>query len=243
MKNLITKDTVKEVDEMCQSSNAVFNEFKIPTGFSIRFGNIIVRKVNESGLLDMDECVTKELFAQWKKDVGRLMSKDFNKGIFTGYFEIKANNKRALLRRIEYKDLIEMKESGFNHISLGDYWYTIMRLIPIDGNYNDADVLAESNLVTYDYSSASEYTEKDKVNVFFDENQDQQSFALFDDPIKESRKDTNTLDDPDDIEEEEISAFPDEIPEFNEFDEDSYDEPTPEEFIENIEIEETDEDF
>lgn len=201
MKNLITKDTINEVNSMIQSPDAQFNEFKILPGFCIRFGNIIVRKYGDSGLLDLDECVNKELFAQWKKDVGQLISKDFKKGLFTGYYEIKANDKRALLRRIEYNDLLDMKDRGFNHVSIGDYWYTIMRLIPVNGNYNDADALAEANLTVYE-SSYSEYDEKDVVNPFFDENQDQSGFALFDEPVRGKNKKAEEVDEED--EEDEI---------------------------------------
>jgi hypothetical protein len=180
MKNLINKDTIKEVTEMYHSPNVVFNEFKIPAGFSIRFGNVVVRKYGNTGILEMDDNVNKELFAAWKKDVGRLMSRDFNKGIFTGYYEIKANNKKALLRKIEYKDLVDFKESGFNHLYIGDYWYTILRMIPLNGAYNDPDEHAEADSTMYDFSCISTYDETDANTQSYDD--EQQSFALFDDP-------------------------------------------------------------
>lgn len=189
---------------MYHSPNVVFNEFKIPVGFSIRFGNVVVRKYGNGGLLEMDENVTKELFATWKKDVGRLVSCDFNKGIFTGYYEIRANGKKALLRKIEYKDLVDLKERGFNHIYIGDYWYTVLRMIPSTGAYNDHDELAEEDSTIYDFSCISTYDEKDRNVPTYED--DQPSFALFDDP-REEKEEAPDLEDPDsfvgDIDEDE----------------------------------------
>lgn len=193
MKNLISKDTIKEVTDMYHSPNVVFSEFKLPIGFSIRFGNVLVRKCGDKGLLEMDDNVNKEMFANWKKDVGRLVSHDFNKGIFSGYYEIKANGKKALLRKIEYKDLVDLKERGFNHLYIGDYWYTILRMIPQSGNYNDPDEQAEIDSTLYDFSCISTYDEKDANVPTYED--DQQSFALFDDPREESAN-TDALEDP-----------------------------------------------
>lgn len=179
---------------MYHSPNVVFNEFKLPIGFSIRFGNVLVRKYGDKGLLEMDDNVNKEMFANWKKDVGRLVSHDFNKGIFSGYYEIKANGKKALLRKIEYKDLVDLKERGFNHLYIGDYWYTILRMIPQSGNYNDPDEQAEVDSTLYDFSCISTYDEKDANAPTYED--DQQSFALFDDPREESAN-TDALEDPD----------------------------------------------
>ena len=182
MKNLITKDIVSEVNAMNNSDDACFSEFEIPEHFKIRLGNVVVRRMGDTSSLEIDDCVNKDLFAHWRKDVGHLLSYDLKHRKYDGYYELRANGKKALLRKIEYKDLVDLKEHGYNHVYIGDFWYTILRVVPVSGNYADADAAAETDTGFYDYSCISEFDVKDTNVRVYDE--DSESIALFDDPLR-----------------------------------------------------------
>ncbi len=175
MKKLISKETIAEVNNMIKSPDATFDACDIYGDFKVRLGNVVVHKAGSSSVIELDTGVNKEMFAQWKRDVGRFLSRDLSHGIYNNLFELKADGKRALLRKIQQKELPDMRAEGFDHVYIGDYHYTIIRVIPNTGRYSDPDENTDSDDCTQ-YSYISEF---DKNDAATEEEQAQQGMQLF----------------------------------------------------------------
>ncbi len=71
MKKLITKEVIAEVNELLKQSEIIFKPCNIFPGFCVRLGNVVIRKVGNSSIIELDPSVKKEAFALWKEDVGK----------------------------------------------------------------------------------------------------------------------------------------------------------------------------
>lgn len=178
MKKLISREIISEVNDMLNTNNSSFGQCKIEPGFAVRLGNVVVHKCGESSYIELDSNVEKETFAQWKKDVGKYLSRDLSHGNYSNLYELVANGKRVLLHKLSHKELPDAQLEGFNHVYIGDYHYTIIRLIPSDGRYTDSDENTEVLDDYSQYSCISEYDTKDKAT---DDEISQQGIALFTD--------------------------------------------------------------
>ena len=180
MKKLITKETVAEVNDMLKQPEVRFEPCEIFNGFCVRLGNVVIRKVGNSSIIELDPSVRKETFDLWKKDVGKYLSKDLYHGVYSNLFELITSNKKALLRKIPQNELPDIRLEGFDHVYIGDYHYTIIRVISSESNYSDFDRNNE-NTDEDDYtqfSSISVYNKNDRVT---EEEEMQQGIVLFSD--------------------------------------------------------------
>ena len=139
MKKLVNKELIAEVNAMLKSQDARIDSYSTECNFAIRLGNIVIRKVNTGSVIELDPNVTKEMFALWKRDVGKFVSRDLQKKRYDTLFELHAAGRRVLLRKITQDELPFMRDEGFAHVYIGDYHYTIIRSIPETGSYLDAD--------------------------------------------------------------------------------------------------------
>lgn len=177
MKKLVSKELVSEVNAMLKSADAVFDSCEIGCNFAVRLGNVVVRKAYGTSVIELDPVVNKELFAQWKRDVGRYLSRDLSHGVYGNLYELKADGKKALLRKIPMQELPDAKVEGFDHVYIGDYHYTIIRVIPLNGKYTDPDENTDMEDHTQ-YSYISEFDSNDSVT---EEESAQQGMPLFTD--------------------------------------------------------------
>lgn len=178
MKKLITKEVVAEVNEMLKQSEIIFKPCDIFPGFCVRLGNVVIRKVGNSSIIELDPSVKKEAFDLWKKDVGKYLSKDLYHGIYTNLFELCTPDKKVLLRKVSQEELPEVRSEGYNHVYIGDYYYTILKIISADGSYLDIDKTVE-NIDNEDFSQYSYISNFNKTDKTTEEEEMQQGISLF----------------------------------------------------------------
>ena len=206
MKKLVNKELIAEVNTMLKSQDARIDSYPTECNFAIRLGNIVIRKVNAGSVIELDPNVTKEMFALWKRDVGKFVSRDLQKKRYDTLFELHAAGRRVLLRKITQDELPFMRDEGFAHVYIGDYHYTIIRLIPENGSYLDADENTEVDDSMYSqYSNIMEFDNSQPVTA---EEEMQQGMALFDESDTTSCSNepadiSEVMDMPDETEEEE----------------------------------------
>lgn len=179
MKKLVNKELIAEVNTMLKNQDARINSYSTENNFAIRLGNIVIRKVNTGSLIELDPNVTKDMFAIWKRDIGKFISRDLKKKRYDTLFELHAEGKKVLLRKITQEELPSMQDEGFAHIYIGDYYYTIIRMIPESGTYLDIDENTETDNNMYSqYSNIMEFGNSQPVTI---EEEIQQGISLFDD--------------------------------------------------------------
>lgn len=206
MKKLVNKELIAEVNAMLKSQDARIDSYSTECNFAIRLGNIVIRKVSTGSVIELDPNVTKEMFALWKRDVGKFVSRDLQKKRYDTLFELHAAGRRVLLRKITQDELPFMRDEGFAHVYIGDYHYTIIRSIPETGSYLDADENTEVDDSTYSqYSNIMEFDNSQPVTA---EEEMQQGMALFDESDTTSYSNepadiSEAMDIPDETEEEE----------------------------------------
>lgn len=206
MKKLVNKELIAEVNAMLKSQDARIDSYSTECNFAIRLGNIVIRKVNTGSVIELDPNVTKEMFALWKRDVGKFVSRDLQKKRYDTLFELHAAGRRVLLRKITQDELPFMRDEGFAHVYIGDYHYTIIRSIPETGSYLDADENTEADDSMYSqYSNIMEFDNSQPVTA---EEEMQQGMALFDESDTASYSNepadiSEVMDIPDETEEEE----------------------------------------
>lgn len=206
MKKLVNKELIAEVNTMLKSQDARIDPYSTECNFAIRLGNIVIRKVNTGSVIELDPNVTKEMFALWKRDVGKFVSRDLQKKRYDTLFELHAAGRRVLLRKITQDELPFMRDEGFAHVYIGDYHYTIIRSIPENGSYLDADENTEVDDSMYSqYSNIMEFDNSQPVTA---EEEMQQGMALFDESDTTSYSNepadiSEVMDIPDETEEEE----------------------------------------
>lgn len=178
MKKLVNKEFISEVNAMLKSQDARIDSYSTECNFAIRLGNIVIRKISTGSLVELDSNVTKDLFSVWKRDVGKFILRDLKKKKYDTLFELHACGKRVLLRRITQDELPFMRDEGFAHVYMGNYHYTIIRMIPKDGSYLDADDNTETDDGMYSkYSNIMEFDDSHPITA---EEKIQQGMALFD---------------------------------------------------------------
>ena len=175
MKKLVSKEMIADVNSMIKSADAIFDACEISGNFAVRLGNVVIRKACGTSVIELDSVVNKEMFAQWKRDVGRFLSRDLSHGVYSNLYELKAEGKKALLRKIPSAELPDMRAEGFDHVYIGDYHYTIMKIVPINGNYIDTD----ENYSSEEYLQYSYISEFDSNDSVTEEEKESQGIALF----------------------------------------------------------------
>lgn len=179
MKKLVNKELISEVNTMLKSQDARIESYSAEYNFAIRLGNIVIRKVSTGSVIELDPNVTKEMFALWKRDVGKFVSRDLRKKRYDTLFELHAAGRRVLLRKITQDELPFMRDEGFAHVYIGNYHYTIIKSIPENGSYLDADENTEVDDSVYSqYHNIMEFDNSQPVTA---EEEMQQGMALFDD--------------------------------------------------------------
>lgn len=139
MKNLITTEIINEVKDMLCNEACRISPYEFEDFTRISIGNIEIVRDGNTSYLKLPDDLPENYMKFWKEDVGKLLSKDMKKGIYSNIFLLETPEKKALLRKINECDEELCKEKGFDHITIGDFSYTILRLIPNEKGFNEID--------------------------------------------------------------------------------------------------------
>jgi len=139
---LISADMVKMVKHAVKGKS--FNLVKYDTDKYMIFciGKVKVTKgENEKKpILDLEEGFTKDYGKLWYNDVGKVLARELHKDDPLLYV-FSTNQFKALLKRIdEEKDDVDwLAERGLVHVKIGDFDYTILRIVSRDGDFSRKD--------------------------------------------------------------------------------------------------------
>ena len=176
--NLISKELIAKVTNDSKLASTQMNPYTFPAYTNICIGVIhVVRGGNET-YIHLSENVSKQYMNAWTKDVGKILSKDLRKKRDELYFEMVTDTYRVLLRKITEEELGEMTEKGFNHVLIGDFYYVIIKEIPLYGSYGvDNGTVGKELLVDPMSSNTSEEEEEEAVEE--EEEESIESLSLF----------------------------------------------------------------
>ena len=176
--NLISKELIAKVANDSKLASTQMNPYTFPAYTNICIGAIhIVRGGNET-YIRLSENVSKQYMNAWTKDVGKILCKDLRKKRDELYFEMVTETYRVLLRKITEEELGEMTEKGFNHVLIGDFYYVIIKEIPLYGSYGvDNGTVGKELLVDPMSSNTSEEEEEEAVEE--EEEESIESLSLF----------------------------------------------------------------
>ena len=114
----------------------------------------------------------------WYKDVGKILSTDLRKKRDELYFEMVTDTYRVLLRKITEDELGEMTEKGFNHVLIGDFYYIIIKEIPLEGSYNVDNRIVNKELLI-DPTLSDESDDEEVEDIEEEEEDPIESLSLF----------------------------------------------------------------
>ena len=176
--NLISKELITKVENDSKLESTQMNPYTFPEYTNICIDAIhIVRGCNGTYIY-LTENVSKQYMNTWSKDVGKILSRDLRKKRDELSFEMVTNTYKVLLRKITEDELCEMTEKGFNHVLIGDFYYIIIKEIPLDGSYSvDNEIVNKELLVDPLSSNASEDDEEEPVEE--EEEETIESLSLF----------------------------------------------------------------
>ena len=176
--NLISKELIAKVANDSKLASTQMNPYTFPAYTNVCIGVIhIIRGGNET-YIHLSENVSKQYMKVWSKDVGKILSNDLRKNRDELYFEMVTDTYRVLLRKITEEELGEMTEKGFNHVLIGDFYYIIIKEIPLEGSYNvDNRIVNKELLIDPTLSDESEDEEGEDIEE--EEEDPIESLSLF----------------------------------------------------------------
>ena len=179
--NLISKELIAKVANDSKLASTQMNPYTFPAYTNVCIGVIhIIRGGNET-YIHLSENVSKQYMKVWSKDVGKILSNDLRKNRDELYFEMVTGTYRVLLRKITEEELGEMTERGFNHVLIGDFYYVIIKEIPLEGSYSvDNVIVGKELLVDPITSNTSEEEDAEEEKDVEEEEEDPiESLSLF----------------------------------------------------------------
>ena len=149
MKSIITKELIDRVSADSNTSDVQLEQYTAPSYFVVGVGCVAITKTaKECYLYLKDENIGRKYMKEWCKDVGILLLRDMKANDFSHLYEFKTSKYKALLRRIDESKIKEMEELGFKHVLIGDFFYTIIKVIKIsDVVYSRTDHLDDEELM------------------------------------------------------------------------------------------------
>ena len=178
---LISKELIAKVTNDSKLASTQMNPYTFPAYTNVCIGVIhIIRGSNET-YIHLSENVSKQYMKVWSKDVGKILSNDLRKNRDELYFEMVTGTYRVLLRKITEEELGEMTERGFNHVLIGDFYYVIIKEIPLEGSYGvDNVIVGKELLVDPMTSNTSEEEDAEEEKDVEEEEEDPiESLSLF----------------------------------------------------------------
>ena len=179
MKSIITSDIITTVSDDSKLQSNSLAPYKFLFHDVIGIGAIQVVIHGDSYHLHLHEDIGKTYLKVWREDVGKLLTQDLQKKDRSRFYEFKTSTYKALLRRVDDDSVDEMKELGFCHVLIGDYYYTILKVI---GNkektYGKVNTIIDESL--QEKHEDDEEPEEDNKNTNVDDISEVESLSLFD---------------------------------------------------------------
>lgn len=162
MKKLVTTEDIELLKKLFNDSskNPSLEPLTIGPLLAVAVGMIIVWKKGEETYIEIPDDVQHKYISDWQKDVGKVLSKTLKKKQYDLLYEFKSDVVKAILRKILPSEMDDAKANGFVHINYGDNYYTIIKIVPADGNYRKKDM---------DYSEIELPKMDDEDEELFDE--------------------------------------------------------------------------
>ena len=176
--NLISKELIAKVAIDSKSASTRITPYTFPSYTNICIGVVHIIRVAGETHIRLSEDVSKQYMNAWSKDVGKILSKDLRKNRDELYFEMVTDTYRVLLRKITEEELGEMTEKGFNHVLIGDFYYVIIKEIPLEGSYS-VDYGTDGKELLVDPTSSNESEEEEDETVEEEEELPIESLSLF----------------------------------------------------------------
>ena len=179
--NLISKELIAKVANDSKLATTQMNPYTFPAYTNVCIGVIhIIRGGNET-YIHLSENVSKQYMKVWSKDVGKILSNDLRKNRDELYFEMVTGTYRVLLRKITEEELGEMTERGFNHVLIGDFYYVIIKEMPLEGSYGGDNVIVGKELLVDPMTSntSEEEDAEEEKDVEEEEEDPIESLSLF----------------------------------------------------------------
>ena len=176
--NLISKELIAKVAIDSKSASTRITPYTFPSYTKICIGVVNIIRVAGETYIRLSEDVSKKYMNAWSKDVGKILSKDLRKNRDELYFEMVTDTYRVLLRKITEEELGEMTEKEFNHVLIGDFYYVIIKEIPLEGSYS-VDYGTDDKDLLVDPTSSNESEEEEEEIVEEEEELPIESLSLF----------------------------------------------------------------
>lgn len=173
-RTLITSDMIKLVKSSIANATITKENFDEVRSFSI--GRCTMVR-NTDGTLNayLDTTFDADYKKIWKADVGYVLTKELRKKEPMLYV-MSDGRFKALIKLISDDEYDRFKENGFDHFKMGDYWYTIIRIVKKDGGFQFKDS-------TNDYVIEDE-NPYDQYEMF--DNDKEQLAEKYEDELKET---------------------------------------------------------
>lgn len=178
MNNLISKELIAKITNDSKLASTQINPYTFPEYTDICIGVIHIIRGGNNTHIHLSENVSKQYMNAWSKDVGKVLSKDLRKKKDDLYFEMVTDTYRVLLRKITEEELGEMTEKGFNHVLIGDFYYIIIKEIPLEGSYNVDNRIVNKELLI-DPTLSDESDDEEVEDIEEEEEDPIESLSLF----------------------------------------------------------------
>ena len=176
--NLISKELIAKVAADAKLSSSKMEQYTFPSYTNICMGAVNVVRGGSETYVHLSENVSKAYYNAWNKDVGKVLSRDLRRKNDDLYFEMSTETYKVLLRKIKEDELPEMTEKGFNHVLIGDFYYIIIKEIPLDGSYS-MNTTTEGKELLVDPMSSTSTEEDEEEDVEEAEEENIESLSLF----------------------------------------------------------------
>lgn len=176
MKSIITNDIITKLRDEIDSQEYSFGPFNFNEYNVIGIGAVGIVVSPTDHHLKLGDDVGHTYYKNWKEDVGYLLVKDLKKNNRSNIYEFKSSVYKAILRKIDESELEAFEEKGFNHIQIGDYNYTIIKLTAANANYSNISISIDESLQEKKEDEAEEVD----THVSVDEVAELESVSLFD---------------------------------------------------------------
>ena len=157
---IVESDVVKSVESFVNYTHPVLKPFEFKEYDSIWLDLIRVSRSDIGSYIKMDESVDKEYLADWKRDIGYFVNRDFKRQNDSGkYFVMDMNGNTILLREYSEEETDDITERELNHLTMGDafqgfHHYSIVRIMKPEESYRMPKYITSSfNIEDLDESS------------------------------------------------------------------------------------------
>lgn len=165
---LITNEIKKLVCSACSKVDNI-NKYKFDHYNRFTIGGVgITYMRGEKPVMNVSESYTTEYANLWRNDVGGILLAELKKQD-PEIYEVKTSTFKALLKLISSDELENFTERGFNHVTVGDVHYTILKAIKANNFYSnltdDYDIeneIAQENIIVVEDNEETENQEQEE---------------------------------------------------------------------------------